>query len=289
MDLPTHNDRSSQSKDSIDLSHQALQTFPSEVLRLHHLQTLRLDNNALDEVPWSSLMALKSLTRLNLSYNKLKALPVMLANWHTIKVLDVSHNCIETFSKDLWPLLRQPQFIIPLPPTNLVSVPITKALVERYGTKLPHMMRLNRYVFTSNPGLHGVPQVVIEDQVDEAMPLITLALSRPYRPAVMLVHPGEGYWQFAVIPTPRIRFEGNPVLEKVPDLEKDWSGLAKIWEAEHKEKKALSEKESDSSSDEQDEAKMSRKEKRENTRPKRRVQREKSKAHGGARDDKRGV
>lgn len=94
MQLPTKDERSSKSKERLDLSYASLTAVPADLDRLHHLMVLCLDNNSLTSVPWAGLMKLPELIEVNLSHNLISELPVTLAQWNKLKRLDVSHNRI---------------------------------------------------------------------------------------------------------------------------------------------------------------------------------------------------
>lgn len=233
MDLPSHKAHSSQAKDSADLSHSRLIEVPADLFRLHHLRTLRLDNNSLSSVPWSSLMALESLTHVNLSHNKLSELPEALAKWNTVEVLDVSYNCIAAFSQALRPLLLRAYYIIPLRPFVYTSGSIyhirfdhedytlecphlTRALIKQFGSKLPailHAQYPSRYHYSraSMAVVAANPQIEIMDYASSS-PHIFWQPSWASSTALRSVRPGKPYWKLAAGASPRVRLEGAPCM-----------------------------------------------------------------------------
>lgn len=114
MQLPTKEARSSKSKEHLDLSYASLTAVPSDLDRLHHLVTLRLDNNSLTTVPWAGLMKLPELIEVNLAHNLISELPVALAQWNKLKRLDVSHNRISALDPALFTLFFHPELMFRL-------------------------------------------------------------------------------------------------------------------------------------------------------------------------------
>lgn len=223
MDLPSHNPHSSHAKDSADLSYSQLVEVPADVFRLHHLRTLRLDNNALTSVPWSSLMALTSLTHVNLSHNKLSELPEALSKWNTVEVLDVSHNNIGAFSQALWPLLLRSYYVItfrsfkegkPDPNDHSFECPhLTRALIKQFGNKLPASFRAHYPPFYYSKDrfmeVTANPQIEIMDYASSAPHILWQPLWA--NRGTMLrkdVRPGKPHWKLMPGATPRVKLDG---------------------------------------------------------------------------------
>lgn len=229
MDLPSHKAHSSQAKDSADLSYSRLVEVPAELFRLHHLRTLRLDNNSLSSVPWSSLMALESLTHVNLSHNKLSELPEALAKWHKVEVLNVSHNRIAAFSQTLRPLLLRAYYIIPLRPfcthsgncgrpdreDLIVECPhLTRALIKQFGNKIPASFRASypsryHYIQQAMEQVTANPQIEIMDYASSSPHVYWQPLWASRGTSMRHdVRPGKAYWKFVAGAAPRVRLEG---------------------------------------------------------------------------------
>lgn len=144
MDLPATKDpHSSKPKESLDLSYSNLVAVPS-IDHFKHMHTLRLDNNAIEEVPWAALMGLASLAQVNLSHNRISKLPLELARWTSIKKLDVSHNRIESVEAGLWPLFFMCDRKIILRHRHdghlyldFTSVKFSREMTARFGDKMP--------------------------------------------------------------------------------------------------------------------------------------------------------
>lgn len=225
MDLQAHKPRSSQAKDSADLSYSQLAEVPSDLFRLHHLRTLRLDNNSLSQVPWTSLMALESLVHVNLSYNRLHELPEALAKWNTLEMLDVSHNRIGAFSQALRPLLLRAYFVIPLVPYTPLVRPdpndyviecphLTRALIKQFGDQLPATFRASfpdpctfpRKQFAQ---VTANPRIEIMDYVSSSPHIFWepqwAGKSTSWRRDV---RPGKAYWKLVPGATPRVKLDG---------------------------------------------------------------------------------
>lgn len=210
--LPTREARSSApNKDRLDLSYSFLTLVPSEIARFRHLRTLRLDHNDIVTPEWKLLMSIETLREVDLSQNRIRELPVELASWHCIQLLDVSYNHIESCPSYLWPFFWLPVYARSLmdPLTGQVHEhdPANDLELERkYGRdKIPAVVRWHiSNLCGGHPGS------------------IPLRVSEPR-------------WRFAELTDkqPRIKLAGNVELAKSqPYLfspRREWRKVVKEW------------------------------------------------------------
>lgn len=96
-------------QDELKLAGRDLKVLPDHVCKNIHLKILDISNNLLghsDDNVLSQLSALRNLTRLNLSANELKILPVNVNYFPLLEVLSVSGNELEILSEGVTGLYR---------------------------------------------------------------------------------------------------------------------------------------------------------------------------------------
>ena len=96
-------------QDELKLAGRGLKVLPDHVCKNIHLKILDVSNNALghsDDSVLSQLSALQNLTRLNLSANELRVLPLNVNYFPLLEVLSVSGNELEQLSEGVTGLHR---------------------------------------------------------------------------------------------------------------------------------------------------------------------------------------
>lgn len=182
--------------ENLDWSYSALIAVPEELSRYKKLTHLRLDHNNLETVPWEVFMSLEDLKRLNLSFNRLSALPEFLEDWKSIDTLDVSFNKIASIPVCHYQffyrfvrvarLYRGPTFPVPA----FDEICPTEALHKKYGRQLPDYVEWEWTYPRAGQGPGYISGLV---RVQE-----------------------EEYYDRRDSPTPRLLLEGNPICTHLP-------------------------------------------------------------------------
>ncbi|GFR04631.1 uncharacterized protein TNCT_606022 [Trichonephila clavata] len=120
-------------QDEVKLSGRDLATIPEYVRRNIHLRILDLSNNSLGraEDVVSELCDLKNLTRLNLSVNELKNIPLDFTSFPFLEVLCLAGNELEYLPEGITSLHRKKAFGEIIGPIKL----FTRALQLRFKIK----------------------------------------------------------------------------------------------------------------------------------------------------------
>lgn len=218
----TREDRSSAPREHLDLSYSHLLVVPiADIVRFRRLRTLRLDNNALDNVPWTELMTLPTLTDVNLSHNRITELPPEIGAWHTVQRLDVSHNRIEIVPPQLWTFFTEPVY----------ARTITRSGSGRF---VEHSVAATAKLEQQHNGVaprEFLWRVLCDDDPDDTYYVNVRCKA------------SEPHWEFDALGSgrPRIWLEGNERLrplsaphsdETVLEWPGDWLALAKAWRVE---------------------------------------------------------
>lgn len=201
MELPPKVNSSSHRVDTLDLSHYALTAIPESVYSLTGLTSLRLDNNAIQEVNWAALLAMTNLQTLDLSYNFISSFPAMLSTWNTIQLLNLTSNRIADFPASCWTLLRGSEYIIPLTyaplQLDLHCPKESQKVFRKFGRKLP---RTFEHTWSTK---------------------IEYFDGYEYVSVTHIVKVGEPYWRRAD-QSPRVRLDLTPVVKSQPRLVDDF-------------------------------------------------------------------
>jgi len=109
-----------QATESLDLTHQYLETVPEGIDSLKNLTNLTLDQNRIQELP-DSLFKLSKMRHLSVQYNALKTVPPTIGELSSLESLDLAGNHLGELPEQLFKLPRLETLV--LSDNNLTRLP----------------------------------------------------------------------------------------------------------------------------------------------------------------------